>query len=56
MSIDRLTFVCCDCEEDYEPDFTGDAEERMCYNCLDGEPSDEELLSIEKELEKGDLI
>ena len=51
-----MKFTCCECEHKYTPDVTGDAEERMCFECLDGEPSDDELLSIEKELEEGDLI
>ena len=51
-----MKFTCSECENHYTPDVDGDAEERMCFECLDGEPSDDELLSIEKELEEGDLI
>ena len=28
MSIDRLTFVCCECEEEYEPAFTGELDSK----------------------------
>ena len=28
-------FTCCECEHKYTPDVTGDAEERMCFECLD---------------------
>ena len=30
-------WTCCECEHKYTPDISGDAEERMCYNCLDEE-------------------
>ena len=29
-------FTCIECENHYTPDIDGDAEERTCYNCLDG--------------------
>ena len=28
--------TCCKCEHKYEHEVTGDAEERMCFSCLDG--------------------
>jgi len=48
-----MTFTCIECEDHYEPDLDGDAEERMCFECLDGpedEPTDDELSKIETEL------
>tara|TARA_Y100000401_G_scaffold108795_1_gene104381 strand:- start:169 stop:273 length:105 start_codon:yes stop_codon:yes gene_type:complete len=30
-------FTCCQCECHYTPDVSGDAEERMCFECLDKE-------------------
>ena len=30
-------WTCCQCEHKYEPDVSGDAEERMCFECLDKE-------------------
>jgi hypothetical protein len=49
-----MTFTCIECEDHYEPDINGDAEERMCFECLDGpedEPTDEELTEIENEID-----
>ena len=31
-----MKFTCIECENHYTPDVDGDAEERTCYNCLDG--------------------
>jgi len=31
-----MKWTCCKCEHKYTADVDGDAEERMCYNCLDG--------------------
>ena len=31
-----MKWTCCKCEDKYTADVDGDAEERMCYNCLDG--------------------
>ena len=31
-----MKWTCIECEFEYIADIDGDAEERMCYNCLDG--------------------
>ena len=31
-----MKWTCCKCEHKYEHEVTGDAEERMCFSCLDG--------------------
>lgn len=28
-------WTCCQCEHKYKPDICGDAEERMCFECLE---------------------
>ena len=28
-------WTCCQCEHKYKPNISGDAEERMCFECLD---------------------
>ena len=30
-----MIFTCCECEHHYEDGVTGDADERMCYACLE---------------------
>jgi len=36
-----VKWTCCNCGEDYVDGVSGDAEERMCYKCLDKEEEDE---------------
>ena len=42
-----MEFTCCKCEDKYVADISGDADERLCYICLDeiieefGEEDDE---------------
>ena len=31
-----MMFTCIECEKKYTPDIDGNAEERTCYDCLDG--------------------
>ena len=31
-----MEWTCCKCEHKYEDGISGDAEERLCFSCLDG--------------------
>ena len=33
-------FTCTECENSYTPDIDGDAEERICYSCMEEEYND----------------
>jgi hypothetical protein len=37
-----MEITCCKCEHTFIDIVTGDADERMCYNCLDEEYEDNE--------------
>ena len=43
-----VNWTCCECEEEFN-DFSGEVDERMCYECLDKEPDSAEDYSHMRE-------
>jgi len=42
-----VEWTCCECEGKYVDGVSGDADERMCYNCLDKEEENEGKSMVE---------